>query len=348
LRRFHISKSGVGLLLSLMAHNVFGVDWQSAINELLKPEKVQVLRGWNLAVVAPDDPLSKEFGSAFIESLKKNGLKVVYTDNTVIQKEIDRQFSGMVDDKYIKAVGHQYGAEISIQLLITRNMDIENQVKIQMKAANVETNSVMAVGVTKVVVPSTAANYYDISLEAGTETDETKRATLAFLEGKVSAVYDVVEKPRKEFKLPKLPEIDPDCNYVGVYLPLNYGAGTKSYSSHGIGWIGFDASAYNFHLSLSIEDGFRWTNLRMGGIVRYWNVPIIGNVGFVIGGEIGGSWGDQHGGPVFCLGPYCGFISKFFNIYVEPGLFLPLLYDSGDNNPLGINFSVGFGYKWEL
>jgi len=308
------------------------LDWQSVIDTLLKPENVDVLKGWNLAVVTPDDPLSRDFGVFFVEALRTKGLKVVYQDNTVIQKEIDRQMSGMVDDHYIKALGHQHGAEVSIQLLITRNIDAAYQIKIQMKAANVETNAVMASGAAIVPVPASTPNYDEVSLEAGTRSDETKRAALAFLEGKISPVYEVLPPPppKKPFKLPFL---NRNKKHIGVVGGVSGYAGTGQ-NAVGGGVTG-EFSNHRWYVSGSLP----LLELKGGYIVTWFDAPLFGDSGLMLGiGESGIIFAGSD--TMFALFTYCGLLSKFFTADIR-FFFLGTL-------GVGIGANLSLGYKWEL
>jgi hypothetical protein len=165
-------------------------DFRDIADELLAGENLEVFQGRNVALISGKDPVSTDFAVSFQNKLKSAGATVVFSDQKVIQKEIDRQMSGLVDDEEITAIGHEKGAEIVIQLILCRIPD-NTKIKIMMIAAYVETNTLAASGVAiQNLDPPYDKLARDLPLQNEDAVATVRKKTLALVEEKTSGVHD--------------------------------------------------------------------------------------------------------------------------------------------------------------
>jgi hypothetical protein len=177
----------VAILLLISGTTMFADSFANIADKLLSESTVNVLKKQDIAIVCASDPVSSDFAIAF-QNKVKNFATVVFTDHKVIQKEIDRQMSGIVDDKEIVALGHERGADIVIQLILCRIPDNLN-IKVIMTAVYVEGNSLAA---SDVVITSIPSNY-DINrlpLQSEDAMSVVKKMTNRIVASKIDGIYD--------------------------------------------------------------------------------------------------------------------------------------------------------------
>jgi hypothetical protein len=175
------------LILLISGTMIFADSFATIADKLLSATTVNVLKGQDIAIVCASDPVSSDFTIAF-QNKVKSFATAVFTDHKVIQKEIDRQMSGIVDDKEIVALGHEKGADIVIQLILCRIPDNPN-IKIIMTAAYVEGNSLAA---SDVVITSIPSNY-DINrlpLQSEDATSVVKKMTNRIVSSNIDGIYN--------------------------------------------------------------------------------------------------------------------------------------------------------------
>jgi hypothetical protein len=235
---------------------LFAESFDSIAREILSKDVHAALRGVNVAINTAPDAVSADFAVAFQNAVKKYAT-VVFMDRSITKKELQRQESGVVDDKEVARYGHEKGAEIVIQLILYRIRG-NTKIKFIMTAVWVESNTLAA---SNVVIKSIPSSYNTSVLPLQSE-DSVKKITDSIVSSKVKGIYnDPVKPPRKPLKLPKieLPKIDfstlsENCWMGGNISTLWYFS--KDYKYCGLAKFSFeygrDCSSWN------IKD--RWTS----------------------------------------------------------------------------------------
>jgi hypothetical protein len=196
--------------------------------EMLSKDVRAALRGTNVAVTTAPDAVSADFAAAFQNALKKDAT-VVSMDRSITKKELQRQESGVVDDKEIARYGREKGAEIVIQLILYR-IPRDTKIKFIMTAVWVESNALAA---SNVLVKSVPSSYKTdvLPLQGEDETTAVKNMTNSIVSSKVKGIYDDPVKPPPPPKPPKkpiqLPKVDfskltDDCWIGGNISALHY------------------------------------------------------------------------------------------------------------------------------
>ncbi|MHC6201627.1 hypothetical protein ACYULU_00335 [Breznakiellaceae bacterium SP9] len=165
---------------------VFSQSFDDIAEELFSPKEViAALKNQQVVIVSQEDPVSLAFAEAAQGKLQRFA-RVVRLDQKIIQGEVDRQLSGLVDDNEVRSIGNQYRAEIVVQLILCRTRD--NQVKYRLMAVQVKRNYLAAQNIViKSGLPRGWENkLQDLPREGESPTDEIKRAVLALLKEKIS------------------------------------------------------------------------------------------------------------------------------------------------------------------
>jgi hypothetical protein len=172
------------------------------VEQLLSPQVRAGLADRRVALIHAQDPVSSEFARVFREKLVTFAT-VVYTDQKIIQGEIDRQMSGLVNDAELVSLGRQRGAEIVVQLILCRAPG-SPKIRGILTAIHVETNTLAASN----AVESDPPRGLDLSrlpLQKEDAVSEVRRLTLAIVNSKAGDVYDdPIPPPREPLRLPRI------------------------------------------------------------------------------------------------------------------------------------------------
>jgi hypothetical protein len=180
-------------------------SFESIAKEMLSNDVRAALRGTNVAVTTAPDEVSAEFAAAFQNAVKKDAT-VVFMDRSITRKELQRQESGVVDDKEVARYGREKGAEIVIQLILYR-IPRDKKIKFVMTAVWVESNTLAASNVLIKSVPS-FYNTEVLPLQGKDAAVVVKNMTNGIVSGKVKGIYDDPVKPPPPSK-PAKPPIEP-------------------------------------------------------------------------------------------------------------------------------------------
>ncbi|GHT78639.1 hypothetical protein FACS1894130_05600 [Spirochaetia bacterium] len=250
-------------------------DWDSAAKNLLSREDVSsALSGKRIAIVCEDTPIHR----AVIRSIQAEALKiatVVLTDDKIIKKEVDRQLSGLVDDEYMEGIGHQYGAQIVLEVSVLRVPKDPTKLKISMMAVSVRTNALEASGVFVLNVPR-GFDISDIEVPLKSPLDEIKEITNDLIAGKDRGVRLY---PEEAVKAAREPVIGPFFKNLLDNMSRDVFIGGRAAASLTLPEIGFGAEVgYKFiygFVDLGSIMAYEETNKQTGN-----NFYFAGGVGF--------------------------------------------------------------------
>jgi hypothetical protein len=169
---------------------------------LLSPQVRAALGDRRLALIHARDSASSEFARIFRGKLGAFAT-VVFTDQKIIQGEIDRQMSGLVDDAEIVSIGHQRGAEIVVQLILCRAPG-NPKIRAILTAIHIETNTLAASNAVEMNPPRS----FDVSrlpLQKEDAISEVRRMTTSIVNSKAGDVHnDPMPPPREPLRLPRI------------------------------------------------------------------------------------------------------------------------------------------------
>jgi len=177
---------------SLVLQQTSAYNWNAVLGELLSLKNELALRGYTVLLNSAGDSVSRDLAGEFSRELVSRGVQVILGAQAVTQSEIDRQLaSGVVDDSEIKSAGRKSGADIVVQLVLTRSFKKQNQVNVLMTAVNVESNMLVC----SAAVPTTAIPKADIDsaklpLENVDPAVKTRESAMQIVKQNMSAIYD--------------------------------------------------------------------------------------------------------------------------------------------------------------
>lgn len=138
--------------------------------------------GKDIALNFQDGYLITDFTNLFRSSVVQCST-VVFSDNSIIQREINRQLSGNVDDSEAIKIGHQKGAEIVLNLDLYKLPGTE-MIDIKLIAANISLNTLTLEYSKHYQCP------LGFDIEYVREQNETRKGTMKRIVGDIFAQND--------------------------------------------------------------------------------------------------------------------------------------------------------------
>jgi hypothetical protein len=194
----------LGFTLLASAGAAFAGSLDELAEQLLSPKVRAGLENRDLALVHADDPVSSDFARIVRGKLGAFAV-VVSADQKIIEGEIKRQESGLVDDDEIISIGHQKGADIVVQLILCRTPGEKTKIKAMLTAVHVETNTLAASNAVETDPPRGLDLGRLPFLQKEDEIGEVRRMTLAIVNSKAGSIHDDPLPPPKEpLRLPQI------------------------------------------------------------------------------------------------------------------------------------------------